>query len=475
MRYRPDMAKVVLYELNEIPWEIIDLYVEHRPQSNLARLLPRSRCQTTHNGDPNHLSPWRTWPTFHTGLYSDDHNSFELGQDPDTFHGVTIWDVAEDAGLSIGLFGPLQSWPPREPAHGGFYVPDTFARTPATVPSSLERFQEFNLSMTNELGFSADAPVKPGRMVGAGFDMVRRGLTSWSTMRLTRHLLSEQKDERFKARRSVMQALPAFDLYWRLHRKTNPDLSIFFTNHVAGMLHRFWGDAVPDYSAEFGYEADEVFGGFVNDAMDVFDHQLGRILKRVDADSDTVLIIAASMGQGSIPYDHIAETYVVEDLTRLVSALGLGPAEKGLAMYPMNSMEFPSESAARRAGEILPLVTSGGEPLISDVRVEGVSISFRVRLEFDGDELSHELEYRSEVGGPVISASIEDLGISTAKRLGGGNTAYHIPEGIYITYGPGIEPDASRNVFDVREASSEVLGHLGLADAWTYARGVVSS
>lgn len=75
----------------------------------------------------------------------------------------------------------------------------------------------------------------------------------------------------------------------------------------------------------------------------------------------------------------------------------------------------------------------------------------------------------------MISASIEDLGISTAKRLGGGNTAYHIPEGIYITYGPGIEPDASRNVFDVREASSEVLGHLGLADAWTYARGVVSS
>ncbi len=469
------MAKVVLYELNEVPWEIIDLYVEHRPESRLARILPRSRCQTTHNGDPTHLSPWRTWPTFHTGLYSEEHNSFELGQDPGTFRGVNIWEVAEQEGLSVGLFGPLQSWPPREFAHGGFYVPDTFARSPATIPASLSRFQEFNLSMTSELGFSPDAPVGPGRMIGAGFDMVRKGLSPWSTRKLARQLLRERKDARFKAGRSMMQALPAFDLFWRTVRKTDPDLSIFFTNHVAGMMHRFWGDAVPGYSEQHGYEVDEVFAGFVNEAMDIFDHQLGQILKRVDASPDTVLVIAASMGQGSIPYDHIAETYVVDDLTRLASALGLGEVEESLAMYPMNSFEFPTKSAAERAGEILPLVMSGGEPLISDVRVDGLSVSFRVRLEFDGAELSRDLEFQTDIDGPVSSGTIEDLGMSTAKRLGGGNTAYHIPDGIFITYGGGIEPDASRAVFDVREASTAVLGHLGLADVWAAARGVASA
>ncbi|MCW2830472.1 MAG: hypothetical protein JWP31_1164 [Aeromicrobium sp.] len=469
------MTKVVLYELNEVPWQIIDLYIARRPDSTLAGVLSRSRCQTTHNGDSAHLSPWRTWPTFHTGLYADEHNSFELGQDPDTFRGVTIWDVAENEGLRIGLFGPLQSWPPREPVHGGFYVPDTFARTPATVPASLERFQQFNLSMTNELGFSPDAPVGPGRMIGAGWDMVRRGLSPWSTVKLARQLLRERKDERFKAARSVMQALPAFDLFWRLHTKTDPHLSIFFTNHVAGMMHRFWGDTVPGYSAEHGYSTDEVFGSFVVEAMDIFDHQLSVLVKHVDSQPDTVLIIAASMGQGGIPYEHIGETYVVEDIVRLAMALELGPVQKGLAMYPMNAMDFATDAAAAHAGVVLPLVELNGEPLISDVRVEGSSVSFRVRLEFDGEELSRNILYRTAAGTPAIAAQIEDLGISTAERMGGGNTAYHIPDGIYITYGPGIDPDPSRAVFDVREAGADVLGHLGLADAWASARGVSSA
>ncbi len=469
------MAKVVLYELNEVPWEIVDLYVRHRPESHLAGMLPRSRCQTTHNSDPSHLSPWRTWPTFHTGLHSEDHNSFELGQDPGTFRGTTIWDVAEQEGLRVGLFGPLQSWPPREFEHGGFYVPDTFARTPATIPTSLSRFQEFNLRMTSELGFSPDAPFGPGRMIGAGFDMVRNGLSPWSTVRLARHLVRERRDARYKAGRSMMQVLPAFDLFWRLVGKTDTDLSIFFSNHVAGMMHRFWGDAVPGYSTQYGYEVDDVFGAFVFDAMDLFDHQLGLMLRRVDKRPDTVLIVAASMGQASIPYHHINETYVVDDPSRLASALGLGSVEKGLAMYPMNSMEFPTEAAALRAIEILPLVMSGGDPLISDVRVDGVSVSFRVRVEFDGAELSRELEFRTEVDGPVSTGAIEDLGISTAKRLGGGNTAYHIPDGIFITYGRDIEPEDSRAVFDIRTASSEVLHHLGLAEAWAAARSQPSA
>src|SRR4051812_28857551 len=93
---------VILYELNEVPWEIIDLYTSRKPGSTVARLTSSARCQTTVNDDPEHLSPWRTWPTFHKGLYSKDHGSFELGQDPATFRGENIWDVAEAEGLRFG-------------------------------------------------------------------------------------------------------------------------------------------------------------------------------------------------------------------------------------------------------------------------------------------------------------------------------------------------------------------------------------
>lgn len=460
----PRARRVILYELNEVPWEMVDLYVQRRPSSHLASLLATGRCQTTINDDPNHLSPWRTWPTFHKALYSDDHNSFELGQDPATFRGVNLWDVAEEAGLGVGIFGALQSWPPRRFAHGGFYVPDTFSRTVEADPPSMSRFQDFNLTMTRRLAFSPDASLDPSRILLAGFDIARKGLTPWSALWVARQFLRERRDARFKACRSIVQVLPSFDLYWRLHNQFEPHLSIFFTNHVAGMMHRFWGDVFPRYAEEHGYQPDEVFTQFVMSAMDVFDHQLSRLVRFANGHPDTLIVVAGSMGQGGIPYDHIAETYVLEDGSRLAATLQLGSAVSGLAMYPMNSLEFPDEERAEHAGRVLGLVTVDGQPLISNIRVDGRTVSFAVRLEFDGTALSRSIEYRtSELARPT-PGSIDDIGIATAERLGGGNTAYHTPEGIFITYGSGVSPDASRAAMSVLDAAPTILTHLGVRD-----------
>lgn len=468
------MRSVVLYELNEVPWQVIDMYVEARPESQLAKLLPKAECRTTYNGDPDHLSPWGTWPTFHTGLYRAEHNSHQLGQDPDTFRGTPMWEVAEDAGMKVGLFGALQSWPPREFKNGGFYVPDTFARTPETVPASLESFQEFNLSMTTEMGFSADRPLSMPMLAKAGLRLLAQGLTPRSAATLAAQLVRERRDSRYKAARSIMQALPAFDLYWRQHKKMKPELSIFFTNHVAGMMHRFWGDAFPVYSsANPDYAADPVFAGFVLEAMDIFDRQLGTILG--DLGPDDVLVIAASMGQGPVPYHHIGETYVIDDQLKMAAALQLGPCETGMAMYPMYALEFPTEEAAAHAHGILGLIEVGGEPLIDEVNLYGTTVAYRVRATEDGIGLERSLTYRTSPDGDRISGHLEDLGMSVEERLGGGNTAYHVPEGIFITYGAGVKPDASRENFDVRDAAGVVLGHLGLAEAWEEKRTKVGA
>ena len=255
---------VILYELNEVPWDVVDIYVKHRPDSHIAALLAEGQSLTTVHEDREELQglqPWRTWPTLHTSSY--EHNSFDLGQDPSTFRGDPIWDVAERAGLSVGLFGPMQSWPARQFTHGGFYVPDTFASDAKTYPPALERFQAFNLAMTGENGFSPDSALSPKALAGTAVDLVRLGLTPRATATLATHLVKERIDPRYKAFRSAMQAPLSFDLYWRQHRKTKPRLSIFFTNHVAGMMHRFWGDGMPGYTEKYEYDADEVYGSFI--------------------------------------------------------------------------------------------------------------------------------------------------------------------------------------------------------------------
>ncbi len=75
------MKKVILFELNEVPWRVIDDFVQTNPESTLARVLPRCAQFETHSED--RLSPWITWPTFHRGVTDGDHHITDFNQNLD--------------------------------------------------------------------------------------------------------------------------------------------------------------------------------------------------------------------------------------------------------------------------------------------------------------------------------------------------------------------------------------------------------
>jgi hypothetical protein len=460
--------KVIVYELNEVPWEIVDRFVSKRPQSALAGLLRDGDTMTTVVDDLVPLQPWRTWPTFHKSLNPVEHKSFDLGQDPRTFHGPAIWDVVEEAGGSVGLWGPLQSWPAREFKHGSFYFPDTFSIDAKTFPTSLSRFQAFNLKATQENGFSSDAPVKPADVIGVGVDLARQGLTLRTTATMVQQLIKERRDRRYKGRRSLMQAPLNFDLYWKLQRKYRPDLSIFFTNHVAGMMHRFWGDAIAGYAEQEGYPADPVFGEFIDSGMELADQQLAKIRRYVEAHPDTFLLVAASMGQGPVPYERLGGVFVVEQPDRLASVLGLPKIKANLAMYPHVALQLPEIDDALPAAQALATVRRGnGAPLFGDLRLLGSVVSFQV----DNYGGAQEGETAMTVG-PLAdgrdthSLTLEELGIAVQPRLGGSNTAYHVPEGMAVAFGTGVKADQGRRKVDILDVTPSLLSDvLGLEPA----------
>jgi hypothetical protein len=451
---------VILYELNEVPWSVVDFYIDRRPGSNLAALVDSGQSLTTTHDDSGHLMPWRTWPSLHTSMY--EHNSFDLGQDPATFHGDPIWDVAERAGLSVGLFGPLQSWPPRQFTHGGFYVPDTFSQDSQTFPPSLRRFQAFNLAMTSENNFSSDAALDARTLLATGLDLVRQGLTPRSAGTLAAHLARETRDSRYKALRPAMQVLPGFDLYWRLHRKHRPRLSIFFTNHVASMMHRYWGDAMPGYTDSYDYVADEVYSGFILTAMDFTDRQLGRIRKYMAARPEAMLVVAASMGQGPVePRFTDRGLFVLDDHARLVSRLGLQPAELGLTMYPFLSLVFADDAAALAA--VAPLesvIIEGGGPLFASLRVEGRTVTFAIDNGDGETGMSTRLQFAPTGAQGVVNGTPADFGLTFRQRVGGDNTGYHIPEGMMLVDGDGVAPDPSRKEVDVLDVAPSLLANV---------------
>ena len=64
------MNKIVCYELNEVPWRVVDRYLSSRPNSNLAKLIESSSSFTSSTIDSGELHPWSTWPTVHRGVHN---------------------------------------------------------------------------------------------------------------------------------------------------------------------------------------------------------------------------------------------------------------------------------------------------------------------------------------------------------------------------------------------------------------------
>jgi hypothetical protein len=105
------MQKILLFEINEVPFRVIDYYCDMRPTSTLARILSRSRQYETVIEDSLALDPWISWPTMHRGVPDNKHQILHLGQVLDEVDAQypPIWRLLKQAGVSVGVFGSLHS------------------------------------------------------------------------------------------------------------------------------------------------------------------------------------------------------------------------------------------------------------------------------------------------------------------------------------------------------------------------------
>ena len=445
-----------------MPWEVVDRYIARKPNCKLAQIVKRGECLTTVIDDPVRLAPWRTWPSFHTSRLTAEHHSVDLGQDPRTFEGQTLWGAAEGAGLKVGLFGVMQTWPARKFRYGGFYVPDSFSRDAETDPPAMRRFQDFNLRMTRESYYCSDGPLHPAEMAHVGVDLVRYGISAHSVASLLKQLAIERNDPRHKAARPIMQVLPSFDLYWRLHHSTHPELSIFFTNHVAAMMHRYWGDAMPGYEyVNPDYGRDPIFATFLWRALAAVDRQLATICSLVDRDPSTTLIVASSMGQHPIFDRRSARRFVLDDPVAFAHALALGPTEAGSAMYPMASLALRNGHPADEAAAAIASITvAGGSPLFRDVAASGHTVQFGIAFELDVVANGGNVRLVPMGSSTPVVMPMSAIGIKVRDRLGGSNTANHVPEGIAIRYGRGSRPRDDRDIVDLLDMAPSILANL---------------
>tara|TARA_Y100001968_G_scaffold192852_1_gene176811 strand:+ start:844 stop:2214 length:1371 start_codon:yes stop_codon:yes gene_type:complete len=417
---------LVLYELNEVPRRLIDLYVNKRPNSTIAKIAKSSSIVNTYSNDIGELHPWTTWPTVHRGVTNKIHKIQFINQDL-TFASKwpPIWEILAKKGIPIGVFGSLQSYPPLNNDKTLFYLPDTFAPSPDAIPTSLEKFQSLNLNLSKK-----NKAISRSFTVKDIFQFVTlilgRSVSLHSLYLITKHLFSELLDSRNKTRRSLMQPVIGFDLYMKLLELHRPQFSTFFTNHVAGMMHRYWKYSFPEDFNIKSSQLDSFHSSSIISALDIADKQLKRLLKFTQS-SGYDLWILSSMGQEAVDRGEYYPEIYVKSINKITTKLGLEPTFYNLlpAMQPDICIECSDKHSLNLlVSSVTRFKDSLGKSILNPRYMnDGLKINISIKS-------SKVLSNDKTVYLEESSFSLDELDLELIVRDIG--TAYHIPEGILL-------------------------------------------
>ena len=439
---------LVVYELNEVPPRLLEHYAELKPHSAIAKIVRQHIYRVTYTRDDidGELHPWSTWPTVHRGVPRCNHKITYINQDLREANRVypPVWESLRRAGFPIGIFGSLQSYPlPSSMENVRFYVPDTFAPRSDAFPYEGHCFQRFNLELAGRNKATAgsyklnDLRLLVMTVWGGGIDI--KGIMECITQ-----LFRESLQRKWARRRPFLQAVLGFELYFRMLKREKVVYSSFFTNHVAGAMHRYWRDLFPqDFAdSEKIRQIDSFNKNTILRAMDIADGHVGRLMAQC-AKQNADLWVISSMGQSAIDRgEYVAETVLVNS-RRLFRRLGLQGSDYTVlpAMQPDVCIKSRSSEDQDILRERLRLVmdTTGERILTEKYPPNGLTLNISLRtskwLAKDGLLM---------VEGKIYSA--REIGLEIVERDQG--TGYHVREGIFLAAGPNEQLFRDDHVID---------------------------
>lgn len=343
--------KVLLLELNEIHWTVIDRLIGRHG----SRFLPHFTRLRSHGAWTVQsaveraplLDPWITWVTLHTGVPPEVHGASVLEQSSATLQAKRTWQYADEAGLRVGVFGSISSYPP-QPVRG-FMVPGPFAPGNETFPSRLEAVQWINRSQTRAHGGAA---VSQGALTSLvkGWELLQLGLRPRTVGKIALQLLRERQDPHARWRRVCLQPLLNMDIFAKQYRAERPHFATLHSNHAAHFMHHYWrawDDSA--FPVKAGAEEKARYGDAIPAGYRLCDKLLGEAMALLD--DDTVLVLASSMGQQPFISDKYSAGKIVvriKDIEALLKLAGRhGIAEVVPTMVPQWNLTIPD--ATRRA------------------------------------------------------------------------------------------------------------------------------
>ena len=374
--------RVILVEMNEITWRLIDPLLATGKLPAFADFLRHgTKASPIAPEVPPNLDPWISWTTVYTGRPQSEHGVRFLEQPPESVTGPRIWELAADAGKTIGVYGSIMSWPPRKHVLG-FWVPSTFSPSPETVPATLQPIQDLNLSHTRAHSPVLGAQKKPGTLMTV-YRLWQLGLRCRTLLRVAGSLARWLVRPHRKWEKVSLQQVINLDFFEHLYKQYQPDLATFHTNHVAHYQHRYWRSMDPaPFLIKPTATEQQRFGKAIEFGYQIADEALQRIWEF--AGPNTVVIVASGLGQQ--PYVDEAfpdgrKVVRIRDINQILALCGISTACNPISMMaPQWLLRFSDAGQLAQAERSLRSVRVGtsADGLFA-VETVGNTINFNIR------------------------------------------------------------------------------------------------
>ena len=227
-------AKVVVVGIDGATWTMADK-VE---MPALSELQKRGRRGILEAEEPL-FSPL-LWSTLATGKRPDQHGIRGLNVRTDQATAGRFWEVARDAGLTVGLYKWLVTWPPPTGDLPGFTVPAWLAGDAATHPRGLSWVKALELSnRANRKRVETDRSMLDLTMDGLGDGL--RWSTLWAAIRFaTMERLSPLPIRKREAFLRRLRLRIDRDVFVASVQEHEPDLATFTIYVTDALSHTHW-------------------------------------------------------------------------------------------------------------------------------------------------------------------------------------------------------------------------------------------
>lgn len=463
--------KIIVFEINEVPNRVIDSYINDNPSSHWASVTKRAARFIAATPDKIQLHPKLSWQTFHRGVPDHEHGYVEYNQTETNSeqNHPPVWELVKNAGKKIGCGASIGSYPvPENTDNVSFYLTDPFAPTFETVPPYLGSFQRLNNMAVQRSGRN----VRKGgfglsEVASLVMNIPRLGISVGTLFKTAKQLVSERRNSTRIIRRRNIQALLTFDVVFQQIKKSKPDFSTIFANHVAANMHRYWAAKFPnDYEVNrMPEDWRETYSGEIDAAMDEADYMIGRLDKFTKANPEFTVLVVASMGQEAIEHEPTHNQLIIDNFDAFMGSLGFNSNEyeKLTGMEPEYVVEFASSEGLEKFKNITKTLDINGQrPTVKPINdTQTAFLVFQNNIDIES----------ISVDGKAVSIADAGLVIEPIQDMSG-STAQHIPGGCCFVFNGISDLSAHSNLeveHDLVSVTSSILEALEV-DSESYMR-----